>query len=296
MTTTTDRDYYQLLEIPPDATLAQIKRAYRRLARKYHPDMNNGDPQAAEHFKLITEAYEVLSDPAQRQNYDRTRPKAHGAEITTPGDDTSEAISAVLRVLEATWQAIRARQPQIPPVVIVIASGTDGKQARWGHHAPHRWRVGLEDRAEIMISGEGLKRGAPAVLGTLLHEAAHALAAARGIQDTSRQGRYHNKHFKAHAEELGITTEHDQRLGWSVTTVPETTVLSYARQVYDLNNAITLWRHDEHDPAGTTRRSTNLIAAACPCGRSIRIAASTLAEAPVTCRACDGDFTAKDAA
>ena len=276
--------------------MAQIKRSYRRLARKYHPDMNNGDPQAAEHFKLITEAYEVLSDPAQRQNYDRTRPKAHSTEITTPGDDNSEAISAVLRVLEATWQAIRARQPQIPPVVIVIASGTDGRQARWGHHAPQRWRVGLEDRAEIMISGEGLKRGAPAVLGTLLHEAAHALAAARGIQDTSRQGRYHNKRYKILAEELGITTEHDPRLGWSVTTVPETTVLSYARQLYDLQNAITLWRHDEHAPAGTTRRNTNLIAAACPCGRSIRIAASTLAEAPVTCRACDGDFTAKDAA
>ena len=295
MTTTTDRDYYDLLEVPPTATLAQIKRAYRRLARKYHPDMNNGDPKAAERFKLITEAYEVLSDPAQRQNYDRTRP--HGpAPGSPPSDGTGEAISAVLRVLEATWQAIRARQPQIPPVVIVIASGTDGKQARWGHHAPQRWRVGLEDRAEIMISGEGLKRGAPAVLGTLLHEAAHALAAARGIKDTSRQGRYHNKRYKILAEELGITTEHDQRLGWSITTVPETTVLSYARQLYELQNAITLWRHDEHTPAGTTRRSTNLIAAACPCGRSIRIAASTLAEAPVTCRACDGDFTAKDAA
>ena len=143
----------------------------------------------------------------------------------------------MLRVLEATWQTIRARQPQIPPVVIVIASGTDGRQARWGHHAPHRWRVGLEDRAEIMISGEGLRRGAPAVLGTLLHEAAHALAAARGIQDTSRQGRYHNKHYKILAEELGITTEHDPRLGWSITTVPETTVLSYARQLYKLQNA-----------------------------------------------------------
>jgi curved DNA-binding protein CbpA len=296
MTTTTDRDYYDLLEVPPTATLTQIKRAYRRLARKYHPDMNNGDPEAAEHFKLITEAYEILSDPAQRQRYDRTRPKAHSTEITTPGDDDSEAISAVLRVLEETWQAIRARHPELPSVVLVVASGTDGRQARWGHHAPQRWRVGLEDRAEIMISGEGLKRGAPAVLGTLLHEAAHALAAARGIRDTSRQGRYHNKRYKILAEELGITTEHDPQLGWSVTTVPEPTLLSYARQLYNLQNAITLWRHDEHAPAGTTRRNTNLIAAACPCGRSIRIAASTLAEAPVTCRACDGDFTAKDAA
>jgi hypothetical protein len=216
--------------------------------------------------------------------------------LTTPNDGNGDAISVVLAVLEATWQAIRARQPQIPPVVIVIASGTDGRQTRWGHHAPQRWRVGLEDRAEIMISGEGLKRGAPAVLGTLLHEAAHALAAARGIRDTSRQGRYHNKHFREHAEELGITTEHDQRLGWSVTTVPGATLASYARQIYEIHQALTLWRHDEHQAATTTRRNTNLIAAVCPYGRSIRIAASTLAEAPVTCGSCDGDFTAKDAA
>ena len=191
---------------------------------------------------------------------------------------------------------IRARHPQIPPVVLVIGSGTEGKQARYGHHAPQRWHVSGEDRAEIMISGEGLRRGAPAVLGTLLHEAAHALAAVRGIQDTSRQGRYHNKHFKTHAEELGITAGHDQRLGWSVTTLPGDTALSYATQISGLQAALTLWRHDESSPAGTTRRSTNLIAAVCPCGRSIRIAVSTLAEAPVTCGACDGDFTAKDAA
>ena len=132
------------------------------------------------------------------------------------------------------------------------------------------------------------------MLGTLLHEAAHALAAVRGIQDTSRQGRYH-KHFETHAEELGITAGHDPRLGWSVTTLPDDTADSYATQLAALQAALTLWRHDEFGPAGTTRRSTNLIAAVCPCGRSIRIAASTLAEAPVTCRACDGDFTAKDA-
>jgi curved DNA-binding protein CbpA len=294
--TSTGRDYYQLLDLHTDATLAQVKRAYRKLARAYHPDMNNGDPKAAEQFKLITEAYDVLSDPDRRAAYDRTRPSAFSTQVTTPDEHASEAVSLVIRVLETIWQAIRARHPQIPAVVLVVASGTDGKQTRWGHHAPQRWHVGLEDRAEIMISGEGLRRGAPAVLGTLLHEAAHALAAARGIQDTSRQGRYHNTRYKTCASELGITVEHDQRLGWSCTTVPEATLRAYAQQVYDLNNALTLWRHDEHTTTGTTRRNTNLIAAVCPCGRSIRIAASTLAQAPVTCRACNGDFTAKDAA
>ncbi|MGZ4662642.1 MAG: hypothetical protein ACXVYB_15325, partial [Arthrobacter sp.] len=157
-----------------------------------------------------------------------------------------------------------------------------------------RWHVGLEDRTEIMVSGEGLRRDARSVLGTLLHEAAHALAATRGIQDTSRQGRYHNKKFKDHAEEIGISVEHDPRLGWSVTTVPDETADKYGQQISDLEAAMTLWRHDEHNGAPGARRTTNLIAAACPCGRSIRIAASTLTEAPVICGACGGTFTPKD--
>ena len=57
---------------------------------------------------------------------------------------------------------------------------------------------------------------------------------------------------------------------------------------------MTLWRHGETTTGPATRRNSNLIAASCPCGRSIRVAASTLAEAPITCQACDGDFQAKN--
>ncbi len=148
-------------------------------------------------------------------------------------------------MLEDLWLAIRARHPEIPAVVIIIASGTEGKQARWGHYAPGSWVTGNQARPEIMISGEGLRRDARSVLGTLLHEAAHALAAARGIKDTSRQGRYHNKQFKAHGEELGITVEFDKRIGWSPTTVPGPTAARYERELQALAEAMTLWRLDE---------------------------------------------------
>ena len=60
---TTTPDYYTLLGVEPDATLAQIKKAYRKLARQHHPDTNPGDQQAAARFRQITEAYETLSDP-----------------------------------------------------------------------------------------------------------------------------------------------------------------------------------------------------------------------------------------
>ncbi len=64
------KDYYSILGVNKDADDKQIKRAYRRLARKYHPDVNPNDPKAAEKFKDISEAYHVLSDPQKRKQYD----------------------------------------------------------------------------------------------------------------------------------------------------------------------------------------------------------------------------------
>jgi curved DNA-binding protein len=65
------RDYYEILGLPRDASNDEIKRVFRRLARQYHPDLNPGDKQAEEKFKSIGEAYEVLSDPTQRAEYDQ---------------------------------------------------------------------------------------------------------------------------------------------------------------------------------------------------------------------------------
>lgn len=67
------RDYYSDLGVPPDADEAAIKRAYRKLARQYHPDVNPGDKTAEERFKVINEAYEALSDPERRRKYDELR-------------------------------------------------------------------------------------------------------------------------------------------------------------------------------------------------------------------------------
>lgn len=63
-------DYYKILGISQQADAEQIKRAYRRLAKKYHPDMNPDDPEAEARFIEVTEAYEVLSDETKRKEYD----------------------------------------------------------------------------------------------------------------------------------------------------------------------------------------------------------------------------------
>ncbi|MDQ3702722.1 MAG: DnaJ domain-containing protein, partial [Chloroflexota bacterium] len=68
---TRTKDYYKTLGVGRSATEKEIKSAYRKLARKYHPDVNPGDVQAEDKFKEIGEAYEVLSDPEKRRRYDQ---------------------------------------------------------------------------------------------------------------------------------------------------------------------------------------------------------------------------------
>ena len=67
------KDYYELLGIDKDSTEKEIKLAYRKLAKKYHPDVNATDPKAKEKFIEIKEAYETLIDPIKRRIYDRSK-------------------------------------------------------------------------------------------------------------------------------------------------------------------------------------------------------------------------------
>jgi curved DNA-binding protein len=70
---TTFKDYYAALDLEPNASDQEIKQAYRKLARKYHPDVNPGDQAAEERFKEVNEAYQALSDPQKRRKYDDLR-------------------------------------------------------------------------------------------------------------------------------------------------------------------------------------------------------------------------------
>jgi len=80
-------DFYQVLGVGRKSTPGDIKKAYKRLARKCHPDLNPGNRAAEEQFKRITEAYEVLSDPEKRRRYDRTGSASPGTGFRPPGTE-----------------------------------------------------------------------------------------------------------------------------------------------------------------------------------------------------------------
>jgi hypothetical protein len=196
--------------------------------------------------------------------------------------------SPIVAALEDAWSAIQAKTPEVPDVVLIIGSGRDGRRKglKLGHFARDSWQNGEGRLPEVMIGGEGMKGGAKGVLTTLIHEAAHGLAVIRGIKDTSRQGRYHNKRFKELAEELGLEIAHDPRIGWSPSSMPDATAEAYAATLAALDEALKLYRPDRPEVAAT--KSTP--AAECGCGRKIRVAPSVLEQAPITCAGCGDEF------
>jgi hypothetical protein len=205
----------------------------------------------------------------------------------------------LVTALDAAWSRIRELHPDVPEVVITMASGsamTRRSAGRLlGHFAAARWQRGDDQLPELFVSGEGLDRGAQGVLGVLLHEAAHGLAHARGIKDTSRQGRYHTARFRDLAAELGLAVAYDKRVGWSDDSVTDVAAAAYRGVLRRLDAAIVAYRHAEPRGGRAGRASNNnYVPAECACPRKIRVAETVLALGPITCGVCGTDFEAAD--
>jgi molecular chaperone DnaJ len=83
-----EKDFYKVLGVSKDVSAADLKKTYRKLARQYHPDSKPGDTAAEAKFKEISEAYSVLSDPTQREEYDQLRAMGSGARFTAGGSNS----------------------------------------------------------------------------------------------------------------------------------------------------------------------------------------------------------------
>jgi hypothetical protein len=216
--------------------------------------------------------------------------------VSTNAAAVGESITErLVAALSGAWRAIQAQHPDVPDVVLTIGSGTNGRRSttKLGHFGSRRWvQVDGQEVHELFIGGEGLARGAVDVLGTLLHEATHAVAEQRKIVDTSRAGVYHNGRFRLLAEELGLAVGEDPRRGWTLTTVPPATAELYEPQVRALEAALTAHRAPEQpQPAGGGSAGRRVPArCACPKPRRFWISESVLALGGILCQVCGTEF------
>ncbi len=111
-------DLYKALEVSKEASQDEIRRSYRRLARKYHPDANPGDRQAEERFKEIQQAYEVLSKPEKRREYDEGPRTFFGSQRRrTAGRRGRSKTSRICSAVSGTSgisSDVRAGPPELP--------------------------------------------------------------------------------------------------------------------------------------------------------------------------------------
>jgi hypothetical protein len=189
------------------------------------------------------------------------------------GPDASAALGASSRALE---QAIARGDLDALGDLLAHSAGLIIREALQLSHDAH------EIRAEVLVTGDGLAGSAVNVLELLLHEAAHAVAARRAVKDSSRQGRYHNRQFKAIAEELGLDVAQDPPFGWAATTVPAATAVRYT-------DALAALRHElasTPDDVEVLRRPRMLRSHTCRCGERIRSGRPRVAPVAVLCTAC----------
>lgn len=227
-----------------------------------------------------------------------------------PSPSQLETSVLVVR-LERCWRAIQARHRDLPGAIIIVASGQErGRLVKHGHWSPARWVVEEGRVPEVLIAGETLNRDPVAVFGTLLHEAAHGLAFARKVADTSREGRYHNALYKKIAEEVGLTVKKDAVHGWTVTALAPATITAYQGCIDELRALPKSRRRLDHgdpgdkkpgededgegeggeDGEGKGKKESRSLLATCGCGRKVRGARKTIEAGLIACGLCHRPF------
>lgn len=224
----------------------------------------------------------------------------------TTADEPRAERSLTARLVDALADlvhAVRAKHPGLPAIEAGVGEVPARRRTGSGH--AHRFTLRPltggrrhddqeQDAAPVfglVIATDVLTGGSTAVLETLLHATAHARNAAAGVDDTSREGRYHNKAFRDAAQELGLDVEDPGRDGWAATTLPYATAALYRPQLGTLTSAITAYGPPEPTAPNSTS-SGRWLAAVCECTphRTVRVTRGGLAVAPVLCTKCAKPF------
>ncbi|MYT20257.1 hypothetical protein GTW69_08130 [Streptomyces sp. SID7760] len=240
---------------------------------------------------------------------------------TDPGREGTRLIAA----LEKCWTQIQKHHPDLPPVLFITGTGvprrqtekprksTDAPKRRHyvtrGHHWADRWAVAEEEQrlAELFVAGETVRDGGEEVLKTLLHEAAHALAHVRKVQDTSKgDPRWHRKEFAQLARETGLEPprKSEKPLGFSNAVLTDATRKKYAAIIRQLDGAALpgLGGADEEGteeeppdapetPGSTNGKRVKVTCGCLPDPRAFPVTPKVLAEGPIICGLCGEPFT-----
>jgi hypothetical protein len=288
-------------------------------------------PGQTEAHQKLAEATEAMLASLNEVETDRDRDANEGRMVLPWKYDesgtrletapvTREATgSAVVQLLEKVWARIRQNHPELPAVVIVTGAGLSFGGGKWGHFRANGWatKVAEEGAAtssrldEMFMAGETLAKGARQVLQTMLHEGAHTLAKVREVQETSRQGRWHNAKFRTLAEEMGLEYKSDQAdkaIGFSQVTLTDATVEEYADLMTELDAEIHLmvslpgWLGGDAGqnggenmgkaPKGPAAPNTNNVKATCLCEEPniVRMSRKVLDRRVVHCEDCNSLF------
>jgi curved DNA-binding protein len=160
------RDYYEILGVARAAKEEEIKKAYRKLARKYHPDLNPNNKQAEEKFKEVQEAYEVLSDTEKRQKYDQLGANwKNGADFTPPPNwGTGGGFEGTINIDDLFGRGTGGRRSTFSDFFETLFGGMGGMgsaEAEMGRRGRTAGRTprGTESETELSLPLEDMHRG-----------------------------------------------------------------------------------------------------------------------------------------
>ena len=207
-------------------------------------------------------------------------------------------LSELHKALEDAYTKIRRHHKDVMPAVITVS--VTGQREKLGHWTTRPAWESIQGKKkiahhELLIVAEHLKSGR-AAFETLLHEATHAIAQGRGIQDCSRGGRYHNAKFQELAEEMLLRADRMDNYGFARTSLTREAEERYVVTIKTIDRAIKAYRKSM--TAMGVRGRCKTVAMVCPCGRLVRVSRQVRNQGPIICGLCEGVFipkTEKDA-